>query len=230
MNDHPLDRAAWHALTTRLAHVAQGDARAVRMNPEYGQFSAPRDFTPENLEALAALIPPHDIVSIAPTKPFTPPPGTRIVDELILHQMLADRLAVTAPDFPVMPLGDADAEEMRALATLTEPGPFLIRTQQLGDFAGVRVDGKLVAMAGERLKLPGYTEISAVCTHPDHAGRGHAQRLVALVTCGVFEQREQPFLHVSPGNDRAKNVYLRLGYVDRCDVALYSLHREVAAG
>lgn len=212
MADYPLDRAAWHALTTRLAHVAQGDARAVRMNPEYGQFSAPRDFTPENLEALAALIPPHDIVSIAPTKPFTPPPGTRIVDELILHQMLADRLAVTAPDFPVTPLGDADAEEMRALATLTEPGPFLSRTHQLGDFVGVRVNGKLVAMAGERLKLPGYTEISAVCTHPDFRGRGYARGLMGIVSSKIAARGETTLLHVVEDKKAEIAFYERLGF------------------
>ncbi len=196
MIDHPLDRAAWHALTTRLAHVALGDERAVRMHPDYGQFSAPRDFSRESLAALAELIPPQGMVSVAPTAPFTPPPGTRIAEELVCHQMLADRLAVTAPDFCVTALGDGDAEEMRALVTLTEPGPFFCRTHQLGDFVGVRVDGKLVAMAGERLKLEGYTEISAVCTHPDHRGRGYARGLMGVVASRIAARGETTLLHV----------------------------------
>lgn len=222
---HPLDRAAWCALTTRQAHVAQGDARAVRMHPDYGQFSAPRDFTPENLAALAALIPPQGMVSVAPTEPFTPPPGARVVQELLCHQMLADRLAVTAPDFSVTPLGDSDAQDMLALATLTDPGPFFRRTHQLGDFVGVRVNGKLVAMAGERLKLDGYTEISAVCTHPDYRGRGYAHGLMGVVAAKIAARGEIPILHVLAQKQAAIAMYEKLGFRLRRKLMIILLER-----
>ncbi|OAI45130.1 GNAT family acetyltransferase, partial [Rhizomicrobium sp. SCGC AG-212-E05] len=188
-------------------------------------FSAPRDFTPENLAALVELIPPHGMVSVAPTAPFTPPPGTRIAEELVCHQMLADRLAICVPDFPVTSLGDADAEEMRALATLTEPGPFFCRTHQLGDFVGVRVDGKLVAMAGERLKLEGYTEISAVCTHPDHRGRGYARGLMGIVASRIAARGETTLLHVVAEKKTEIAFYERLGFRVRRDIMITMLER-----
>ena len=222
---HPLDRAAWHALTTRLAHVAQGDERAVRMHPDYGLFAAPRDFSPENLAALTALIAPQGMVSVAPTEPFTPPPGTRIVQELICHQMLADRLAVTAPDFPVTPLADSDAEDMLALATLTEPGPFFARTHRLGDFFGVRWEGELVAMAGERLKLEGYTELSAVCTHPDYRGRGYARGLMGVVASKIAAQGETTVLHVLAEKKAEIAFYERLGFRFRREITIILLER-----
>jgi predicted GNAT family acetyltransferase len=225
MTDHPLDRAAWHALTTRLAHVAQGDERAVRMHPDYGMFSAPRDFSRESLAALAEMIPPQGTVSVAPTEPFTPPPGTTITQQLVCHQMLGDRVAATAPDFAVAPLDDDDAGEILALATLTDPGPFFCRTHQLGEFVGVRIDGKLVAMAGERLKLPGYTEISAVCTHPDYRGKGYARGLMGVLAQRIQARGETPVLHVVPEKRAAISVYERLGFRFRREITIMLLAR-----
>ncbi|MES2473826.1 MAG: GNAT family N-acetyltransferase [Pseudomonadota bacterium] len=225
MPDHVLDRPAWYALTTRLAHVALGDERAVRLHPDYGLFSAPREFSRESLAALAELIPPRGTVSVAPNAPFTPPPGTTITQQLVLHQMLGDRLAATAPDFAVTALDDRDAAEMLALATLTDPGPFFRRTHQLGDFVGVRVDGKLVAMAGERMKLDGYTEISAVCTHPDHRGKGYAWGLMGVVARRIQARGETPILHVRAEKKAAIAVYERLGFRFRREIMITMLER-----
>jgi predicted GNAT family acetyltransferase len=98
---------------------------------------------------------------------------------------------------------------------LTEPGPFGTRTCELGSYLGVRRNGQLAAMAGERLKLPGYTEISAVCTHPEHTGHGFATRLVAEIAEGIRARGERPFLHVREDNVRATDIYRRLGFVQR---------------
>jgi predicted GNAT family acetyltransferase len=228
MVDHPLDRAAWHALTTRLSHVALGDERAVRMHPDYGQFAAPRNFSRESLAALAELIPPHGTVSVAPTAPFTPPAGTIITQQLVVHQMLADQVTATVQDFAVTPLDDKDGAEILALATLTDPGPFFPRTHQLGDFVGVRRDGKLVAMAGERLKLDGYTEISAVCTHPDHRGKGYAQGLMGTLAQRIVARGETPVLHVLPEKKTAVRFYGRLGFRFRREIAITMLERTEA--
>ncbi len=104
---------------------------------------------------------------------------------------------------------------MLALAAATEPGPFATRTHELGRFIGVRVDGNLVAMAGERFVLPGMTEVSAVCTDPAYRGRGWAAALTAEVARGIIARGETPFLHVVESNTTARAVYERIGFADR---------------
>ena len=114
---------------------------------------------------------------------------------------------------------------MRALAELTQPGPFHARTHALGGFVGVRENGRLIAMAGERLQAPGFTEISAVCTHPDARGRGLAGKLMRLVAAGIVARGEQLFLHVYPHNKGAIALYERLGFRHRADIQLNVLRR-----
>jgi len=222
---HPLDRPVWNALTSRQAHLAQGDARALRIQADYGLFAASRDLTDENLAALAALIPADSAVGLVETMPVSPPPGTALALQMDCRRMVAERLAMPRMDFDAVTLGEADAQDMLALATLTEPGPFLRRTHQLGDFLGLRVNGKLVAMAGERLKLPGLTEVSAVCTHPDHRGRGYAGGLMSLVARRIQQRGETPFLHVASQNKSAIALYERLGFCVRSQIILTVLER-----
>jgi predicted GNAT family acetyltransferase len=125
----------------------------------------------------------------------------------------------------LLPLGDADAAEMLALATLTEPGPFLPRTHTMGRFIGVRVDGRLVAMAGERMRFPGHTEISGVCTHPDFRGRGLARRLSCAAAAAVQARGERPFLHAWSTNRAAIALYESLGFEVRTAVHVAVLAR-----
>jgi predicted GNAT family acetyltransferase len=212
MASHPLDRPVWHALTSRQAHLAEGDGRALRMNADFGLFAASRDRTPENLAALAALVPRDGVIGLVETFPIAPPPGTIEVMRGDVHQMIAPAIEPKAPPFDVVTLGDGDAGEMLALATLTEPGPFFRRTHQLGNFLGVRQNGRLVAMAGERLKLDGFTEVSGVCTHPDWRGKGYAGGLMGIVAQHIRERGETPFLHVYAANSGAIALYERLGF------------------
>ena len=132
-----------------------------------------------------------------------------------ISQMVAEAPKPAPVDFEVVELGDADAAEMLELATLTKPGPFFQRTHRLGRFIGVREGGRLAAMCGERLSLPGYTELSAVCTHPAFLGRGYAAGLMSLVTQGIIQRGDVPFLHVYDRNARAIALYERLGWVRR---------------
>lgn len=104
---------------------------------------------------------------------------------------------------------------MIELTALTKPGPFGSRTHELGTYLGIRPQGKLVAMAGERLKVPGHTEVSAVCTHPEHTGKGYAAILMAEVMRRIRERGETPFLHVRADNGRAIEIYKRLGFRER---------------
>jgi len=207
---HPLDRPVWSALTGRQANLAQGDARALRFAPDYGLFGAAADAEPENLAALAALIPPDGGVALVERELPSLPPGCRILMDDVCNQMIAETIA--APDMEYEKLNPGDALEMRALAELTQPGPFFARTHELGEFIGIKSGGKLVAMAGERMKAPGFTEVSAVCTHPDHRGRGHAGRLMAVVAAKILARGETPFLHVYAHNTGAIALYEKLGF------------------
>lgn len=131
-----------------------------------------------------------------------------------------------AHDESIVELGDADATEMLELTTLTKPGPFAKRTHQLGTYLGIRRNGKLVAMAGERLKIPGFIEVSAVCTHPEHSGKGFARILMTEVMRRIVDREETPFLHVRESNQHAIALYEKLGFGKRALLQHVTLRRE----
>jgi predicted GNAT family acetyltransferase len=142
-------------------------------------------------------------------------------------QMISARpIASQAGAHTILELGDADVPEMLALAQLTEPGPFLSRTHTMGRFIGIRVNGRLAAMAGERMRFPGFTEVSGVCTHPDYRGRGFARKLSSVVANATQQRGEQPFLHAWTTNRAAINLYERLGFEFRTAVEVAVLMRQ----
>lgn len=220
-----LDRPVWHALTTRQADVSRGTARAIRLAPDYGVFAAAADDSPESLSALAMLIPAQENLVLMEAEKMPPPSGTVVVCSAVCHQMIAEKLTPGELDFSVTPLTDDDGPDMLALATLTKPGPFFTRTHQLGDFVGVKHDGRLVAMAGERMKPVGFTEVSGVCTLPDYRGRGYAGGLMRLVVARILARGETPFLHVYASNTGAIALYRTLGFTLRQTVTMTVLAR-----
>jgi predicted GNAT family acetyltransferase len=138
------------------------------------------------------------------------------------HQMVLRELApVDVPE--ARPLGPGDVGEMLALVELTRPGPFAVRTVELGGFVGVFDGDRLVAMAGQRLAPPGFREVSAVCTHPDFRGRGLAAGLTTLVAQRILDRGERPFLHHAADNDPARRVYEALGFEFRRQVVFAAL-------
>jgi ribosomal protein S18 acetylase RimI-like enzyme len=212
-NPHPLDRPVWNSLTTRQAYLALGDTRALRYVPAINLFGAAADDSPANLFALACLLPPGGTLGLVEAGDVALPPDTAIRSRATINQMVLTELGLQIGGDPVdfVALGDADAPEMLALATLTAPGPFFAQTNRLGDFIGVKQDGRLVAMAGERMKPTGFTEVSAVCTHPDHRGHGYARALMRVVIERILARGEAAFLHVYPGNG-AIPLYEALGF------------------
>ena len=127
------------------------------------------------------------------------------------EQMTGMPAQASSPGVEIVTLGVDDVPDMMALTELTKPGPFSARTHELGTFLGIRVDGQLVAMAGERMKPADYTEMTAVCVHPSHRGRGYAQALLAAVACQISARGEVPFLHVFSSNTSAIALYQRQG-------------------
>jgi predicted GNAT family acetyltransferase len=223
---HPLDRAAWLALIGPQWALAIVRGGARRFDPAYGVFAAVADRTEASLTALAALVAEHGDVAFL--EPEAPPqaPGLAVAAQDPGVQMIAQGLsAAPERDVEIVPLTDADAPDMLALATLTQPGPFFARTHQLGDFFGVRLDGRLAAMAGERMKPPGFTEVSGVCTHPDHRGRGLATALTRRVCARILARGETPFLHAYAGNHGAIALYETLGFSLRREVLMTRLTR-----
>jgi predicted GNAT family acetyltransferase len=217
---HPLDRPAWNALCTRWAPLALGDGPALCLLPEYGPFAGTTDRSPEALAALACFEVGEDGLWVVETDDFPAPPGMVISKRAPCVQMTCDSIVVTEPAFDVSALTEADAPEMLALARLTRPGPFSTATHRLGDFIGVKQDGRLVAMAGERMKPDGFSEVSGVCTHPDHRGRGYAAGLMRLVTRRILARGETAFLHAYATNNGAIALYEALGFRHRATVVL----------
>ena len=224
-DQHSLDRPVWNALQTGWAELAQGDARALRLDPDYGPFGAAADSSSPSLEKLADLVPLDGELWVAEADDMLTPPGTIIVKASPLHQMVASHLNPIEARTDITPLGEADALEMRELALLTQPGPFFALTHRLGDFVGVKRDGILVAMAGERMKLDGFTEVSAVCTHPDHRGNGYAGALMSIVIERILARSETAFLHSYSSNAGAILLYERLGFSLRRQICVTVLSR-----
>lgn len=222
---HELDRPIWHALATRHQPFAHGTDLARRYDPQFSPFAASRDDAPASLAALAALVPQSGLLVMLQAGAAPVPAGCEaaLADQGV--QMLLGTLRSRALKHAAVDLGDADAADMLALASLTRPGPFLPRTHRLGRFVGIRVDGRLAAMAGERLQVHGHTEVSAVCTHPDFRGQGMAAQLSSLVAERILARGERPFIHAFASNRQAIRLYEQLGFVKRCDMAVLALQR-----
>jgi ribosomal protein S18 acetylase RimI-like enzyme len=215
---HSLDNVIWHALTTRQQHFAELCDHARRFVPEVSPLAAFEDDGPQGYAALRELCAVGDTLRVFIDNPYEPQLGWHHVGGAPLLQMVCDSGRNPVPtdrSVAIAELGDADSAEMMALTSLTKPGPFGPRTQEFGKYLGIRVDGKVVAMAGERLKVPGHTEVSAVCTHPEHTGRGYAAILMTEVMKGIHARGETPFLHVRGDNARAIAIYKRLGFRER---------------
>lgn len=220
----PLDRPIWHALAAAPA-FAEGSDLARRYAADIGPLAAARDDSAESLAALAALVPAEGALLLLQATPSPPLPGCTILSETAAVQMTAETIRPIDGPQPE-PLGDADAPEMLALATLTAPGPFAPRTHRLGRFYGIRVGGRLVAMAGERMRFGDWTEVSGVCTHPDYRGRGYGALLCGHVATAIARRGERPFLHTYANNEPAVRLYETLGFELRRTMTVVKLARS----
>jgi ribosomal protein S18 acetylase RimI-like enzyme len=216
---HPLDNIIWQALTTRQAHFAESFQSARRFPREVSPlcaFEVPND---DGYGSLTGLVNPGVSVGVFLNEPYEPRAAwDYVVGAPLLQMVYENEEASFIPprtSGQIVELGTPDSPEMLALTALTKPGPFGTRTHELGLYVGIRDQDRLVAMAGERLKVPAYTEVSAVCTHPDHLGKGYAGILMIEVMKRIRARGETPFLHVRSDNARAIGLYQRLGFTKR---------------
>jgi ribosomal protein S18 acetylase RimI-like enzyme len=208
---HPLDHPIWSALTTRQRALAEGDMLARRYPPVIGPFAAMAGTSAESFAALGTLMSPSDLAVLFTPVQVTAPAEFKIILAKTGEQMIGTPAEAPLGAADVVRLGADDVPAMMGLTKLTNPGPFTLRTHELGTFLGIRIDGELVAMAGERMKPANYTEITAVCVHPDHRGRGYAQMLLAAISREILAGGEIPFLHVFSDNTSAIALYRRQG-------------------
>jgi predicted GNAT family acetyltransferase len=216
-----LDNPFWSSLTTRHAHLARGGALARRYPADISPLAGLPAAEPANVAALEALVEVGDDMAL--TGPFVPALSKtwETLYESRLTQMIrTDRPLLPEGDADASILGAADVTEMLALAELTKPGPFRPRTIELGTYISIRESGRLIAMAGERLWIGDFRELSAVCTHPGAQGRGYARALIARVVNRMLRAGQTPILHVDSRNTRAIDLYLALGFVRRAEYPL----------
>lgn len=220
MAAHPLDRPIWSMLTGRQAHLAEGEGKALRIDRGYGVFGVATDTGPGAQAALLALIPDDGELWMVEGEPWPVPAGAREVKRAVLAQMVAEGPPpAPRPGEPAMlALGDADAPEMTALANHAKPGPWSTTTHRYGPFFGIREDGRLLAMAGQRILVPGMAEVSGVSTWEDCRGRGYARALIGHVMREMVMRGETPFLHSYADNAGAIGLYESLGFRIRREV------------
>jgi predicted GNAT family acetyltransferase len=217
-----LDNPIWNALSTRQSHLAVGGTRAKRFDSAISPLSGLNEQSEEAYAELAQLLAPREIAILFLTEEPKIHRGWTTLRTGLLAQMICRGEPITpskagkdGEPFTIESLTAHDVPEMLELIQITEPGPFARRTIELGGYLGIRQDGRLAAMAGQRLAPPGFTEVSAVCTHPDFRGLRFAQLLVATVAQRIHERGETPFLTLMASNTGAFRVYEAAGFETR---------------
>jgi ribosomal protein S18 acetylase RimI-like enzyme len=207
-----LDNPAWNALSSGHRHVAQVNGMAARYPAAMSPIAGLERYTPEAFAQLRALVAEDELVGLVSAAEYELPPGWEQVGLVECLQMVCEA-PPPMPELHPAQLQPADVPAMLELATATEPGPFRAGTIGMGRYYGVKTpEGRLMSMAGERMRLDGLTEVSAVCTWPEYRGRGLAAALVSQVAAQVAAEGRRAFLHVKADNASARSVYDRLGF------------------
>jgi ribosomal protein S18 acetylase RimI-like enzyme len=216
-----LDNPVWSCLSSWHAHFSHGGTLARRYHATISPIAGLAGDGPRHVAALEALAEiGEDIALLGSSVPALGANWETLHASQLTQMVRMDASPLPEPDADVATLDAADVPEMLALVELTKPGPFRQRTIELGTYIGIREDGRLIAMAGERMQIDNLREMSAVCTHPDAQGRGYARALIGRVVNRMLRAGETPFLHVESRNLRAIDVYRALGFVTRAEFPL----------
>ncbi|VVE78828.1 GNAT family N-acetyltransferase [Pandoraea sputorum] len=214
-NHYRLDNPTWNALMTKQSSLAQGNELARRYEADVAPFAGVANTTQAAFHALASIIAQGGFVFLPSLEALPPVNGIHHDRVFSVIQMVDAGNVGALNEEGVEQLGVSDVPEMLALTDRTRPGPFGKRTIEMGNYIGIRVDGELIAMAGERMRLDGYVEISAVCVDERHRGKGLAGRLMNILRKQIRARGDTPFLHVKDDNESAIALYKRMGFETR---------------
>ncbi len=227
--NHPLDNPVWKSLNRHHAALARKTADVARYHADAAPFVAVPAADAPVAAQLAELVEAGESVLFVGPAPQLPPVW-RVTPASPIAQMTCTAHLAVEQGSPIVELSQAEVADMLALTALVYPHYFRPRTIEMGRYVGIYHGTTLAAMAGERMRFDGHQEISAICTHPDFGGRGHARRLIAVLTNDCLDGGRLPFLHVSHQNVRAKLLYERMGYRFRADIALTEVERGADSG
>lgn len=214
-----LDNPVWEALSSKQSHFNTGNEILKYFPADIAPFIAIQRWDEKWLKILSDQIPSQRSFSILTAQKPVLPPSLEISFTTPLYQMYCPLLKPVAdPGIIIHRLTDDDIPKMLELTAITKPGPFYKRTIDFGNYIGIFDNGKLVAMAGDRLSINGYTEISAICTHPDHLGKRYASYLITHACERIIQDGNTPFLHVRTDNLRAIEGYKKMGFTIRADI------------
>jgi GNAT superfamily N-acetyltransferase len=221
----PLDNPIWFSLTSGHQSLARSAGLARRYPSDVSPLSALAEPTPRAFADMTALVGPDESAGLFTIQPIDVPADWNVARTRWIEQMVCTKLATT-PSITPLALGPSDVPDMLALTAVTEPGPFLPQTIRMGRYFGIRSpDGRLAAMAGERLRPGIFTEVSAVCTHPDFRGRGYGRELVSFVAGLIIGEKRVPFLHVKTENS-AVELYKKVGFSVRRSICVTLVTRK----
>jgi ribosomal protein S18 acetylase RimI-like enzyme len=223
---HPLDNPIWTALNSGSASFAYGNGVVRFIDRRIGFFAGIPLYDAEHLNQLYEAMDSGMRVIVFPPGDLDLDAKWKVRNDNALLQMVFEKPSFNLSlEASIRALAAADVPEMLALTQLAKPGPFLENTIAFGGYFGFFVDGRLVSMAGTRLAAGPYTEVSAVCTHPDFVGQGLAQRVLPYVLNYIQQQGQIPYLQLYPDNLPAYRLYQRLGFVERANLRVYSLEK-----
>ena len=209
----------WEALSSKQSQLNRGSQTLKYFPQEVSPFMGLKNWDAEDLVDLEKNIPTNRTFSVMIAKAVTIPPSFEIIFSIPLYQMVCTKLIPSSnPSIAIKKLGNKDIPKMIALTELTKPGPFYERTIDFGHYFGIFDEEELIAMAGERLQVNGFTEISAICTNPEYLGKGYGSLLLSNACERTMQERNTPFLHVRTDNTRAIHVYQKLGFTINADV------------
>ena len=211
MNDRPLSNPIWNGLIGPHAHLGLSAGKVRRYRSDVAMFVAVEDPRDPDMPGLLDLV-GDGTAGFVTEGPVSLPPGVEVVRIADVLQMIVADWTPVPVALEMIPLGEADEAAMVELVDLTKPGPFAPKARLMGTFRGLRDDGRLIAMSGERMRTPGFTEISAVCTHPDYRGRGYAKQFVSQGGNEIVADGKTPFLHTFADNAVAIATYEKLGF------------------
>ncbi|WP_457098049.1 GNAT family N-acetyltransferase [Lysobacter sp. P5_B9] len=220
-----LDNPFWHSLRTRHRGIALSRGEAARYPAEFAPFLGVAHAGVDVVDVVAPLVAPGESVYLLGVAPIVPE-GWHLEALRPLAQMVCTAPLDLIEGPEIIELSDAHRDDVLALTALVYPHYFRPRTMEMGRYFGIYQEGRLAAIIGERLGTDAYTEMSAICTHPDFNGRGYARRLTAMLTNDTLARGRTPFLHVSHENTRAKQLYEQLGFRHRRDIGFWSLRRS----